>query len=102
MAILIKRYANRKLYNPETPTADRLLRPQLRVGNDLVPISWDDALDLVAACADGGPEPTEIVELGTRGLGDAVEEGLGEHAEGHGARVHGEKRMARRVSSDAS
>ena len=37
-----------KLYNPETPTRDRLQHPQLRVGGDLVPISWDDALELVA------------------------------------------------------
>lgn len=37
-----------KLYNPETPTRDRLQHPQLRVGSLLVPISWDEALELVA------------------------------------------------------
>jgi arsenite oxidase large subunit len=37
-----------RLYNPATPTADRLKRPQLRVGDQLVDISWDAALDLVA------------------------------------------------------
>ncbi len=37
-----------KLYNPEKPTRDRLQHPQLRVGDRLVTISWDEALDLVA------------------------------------------------------
>ena len=37
-----------KLYNPDKPTADRLLRPQLRTESGLVEISWDDALDLIA------------------------------------------------------
>ena len=37
-----------RLYNPETPTADRFQRPLLRVGTELVPISWPDATDLVA------------------------------------------------------
>ncbi len=38
----------KKLYNPEDPTADRYLRPMLRVRGDLVPISWELATDLVA------------------------------------------------------
>lgn len=38
----------RKLHNPDTWTADRLLRPQIRVGGALHPISWDAALYLVA------------------------------------------------------
>jgi arsenite oxidase large subunit len=38
----------RKLYNPETGTRDRLQRPKLRVGEQLVDISWDDALDIAA------------------------------------------------------
>lgn len=38
-----------RLYNPETPTADRLKRPMLRVGSELVPIAWADATDLIAA-----------------------------------------------------
>lgn len=38
----------RRLYNPDTPTADRLQYPQLRVGDDLVRITWNEALDLMA------------------------------------------------------
>ena len=37
-----------KLYSPEKPTRDRLQNPQLRVGDRLVSISWDAAIDLVA------------------------------------------------------
>jgi arsenite oxidase large subunit len=37
-----------KLYNPQTPTRDRLQQPQLRVGDHLVPITWEAALDLLA------------------------------------------------------
>ena len=37
-----------KLYNPETPTADRLQVPLLRVRGTLQPISWDAATDIVA------------------------------------------------------
>ena len=37
-----------KLYSKDTPTRDRLARPLLRVEGELVAISWDDALDLVA------------------------------------------------------
>jgi arsenite oxidase large subunit len=37
-----------RLYNPEKPTKDRLLKPQLRVGDTLVPISWGEATDLLA------------------------------------------------------
>ena len=37
-----------KVYNPEGPTKDRLQRPLLRVGGELVPVSWDLALDIMA------------------------------------------------------
>ena len=37
-----------KLYNPQTPTADRLKLPLLRVRGTLQPISWDAATDIVA------------------------------------------------------
>ena len=37
-----------KLYNPQTPTADRFQVPLLRVGGTLQPISWDAATDIVA------------------------------------------------------
>jgi len=37
-----------KLYNPRTPTADRLQFPLLRVRGSLQPISWDAATDIVA------------------------------------------------------
>ena len=30
-----------KLYSKDTPTRDRLKQPQLRVGGELYPISWD-------------------------------------------------------------
>lgn len=38
----------KKLYNEDSPTADRLLHPLLKVGDDYVPIPWDMATDLVA------------------------------------------------------
>ncbi len=37
-----------KTYNPEGPTQDRLKTPQLRVNGELVPVSWDVALDIMA------------------------------------------------------
>ena len=37
-----------KLYNPQTPTVDRLQVPLLRVRGTLQPISWDAATDIVA------------------------------------------------------
>jgi arsenite oxidase large subunit len=37
-----------KVYNPKTPTGDRLQAPLLRVRNMLMPIPWDDALAIVA------------------------------------------------------
>lgn len=37
-----------KVYNPEGPTKDRLQRPLLRVAGELVPVSWDLALDIMA------------------------------------------------------
>jgi arsenite oxidase large subunit len=43
----------KKLYNPESGTADRLQRPTLRVGDRRVEISWEDAIalagDVIAA-----------------------------------------------------
>lgn len=38
----------KKCYNPETPTADRLKYPMVRVNGELQRVSWDLALDLVA------------------------------------------------------
>ncbi|MGK0359858.1 MAG: arsenite oxidase large subunit [Bradymonadia bacterium] len=38
----------RRLYNPDTPTADRFQFPQIRVGDDLVRITWEEATDLMA------------------------------------------------------
>ncbi len=37
-----------KLFSPERPS-DRLLQPQLRVGERLLPISWESAIELIAA-----------------------------------------------------
>lgn len=37
-----------KLYSPDGPTSDRLKTPLLRVNSKLVPISWDQAFDLMA------------------------------------------------------
>ncbi|MCH7631844.1 MAG: molybdopterin-dependent oxidoreductase, partial [Planctomycetes bacterium] len=37
-----------KLYSPDKPTRDRLQHPQLRAGGQLVDISWEDALSLMA------------------------------------------------------
>lgn len=38
-----------KLYNPNTPTRERLLYPQLRVNGSLQRIDWDTALEVMAA-----------------------------------------------------
>ncbi len=38
----------KKVYNPLTPTRDRLQYPQLRVNGKLTRISWDDAIDIMA------------------------------------------------------
>ncbi len=38
----------RRLYSPDTPTADRFKTPLLRVGGELVPITWPQATDLIA------------------------------------------------------
>ncbi len=38
----------RKLYNPGTATADRFTTPLLRVRDQLVPISWDAAIEIFA------------------------------------------------------
>ena len=37
-----------KVYNPETPTRDRLLYPMIRVAGILQPVSWDLATDVMA------------------------------------------------------
>ncbi len=37
-----------KLHNPDSPTKDRLQKPLVRVNGELVPMSWDDALDIAA------------------------------------------------------
>lgn len=37
-----------KLYNPDTPTRDRLKYPMVRIGSVLTPISWDLATDVMA------------------------------------------------------
>ena len=37
-----------KLYSADMPTRDRLQHPQLRAGGELVDISWEDALSLMA------------------------------------------------------
>ena len=39
---------SQKLFSSDKPTKDRLQNPQIRVGGQLVPISWDDALSLIA------------------------------------------------------
>lgn len=41
----------RKLYNPDSPTRDRLQRPLMRVAGKLVPVSWDTALEVFAQTA---------------------------------------------------
>ncbi len=38
----------RKVYNPHTPTSDRLKHPMIRIFDILVPVSWDFALDIMA------------------------------------------------------
>lgn len=37
-----------KIYNPETPTRDRLKYPMIRIGGVLTPVSWDLATDVMA------------------------------------------------------
>ncbi|HEC23195.1 MAG TPA: arsenate reductase (azurin) large subunit [Chloroflexi bacterium] len=41
-----------KCYNPETPTRDRLLYPQIRVNGELTRVDWDTALDVMAAVSE--------------------------------------------------
>ncbi len=38
----------RKLYNPDTPTKDRLKQPLVRINGQLQPVEWDFALDIAA------------------------------------------------------
>ncbi len=38
----------RRLYSPDTETADRLLFPQLRIDGELQRITWEEAIDLMA------------------------------------------------------
>ena len=40
-----------KLYNPESDTKDRLVKPLIRVNGELQPTSWDNALDIAAEVA---------------------------------------------------
>ena len=40
-----------KVYNPDTPTRDRLQHPMLRVNGALEPVPWDTALDVFAEVA---------------------------------------------------
>jgi arsenite oxidase large subunit len=37
-----------KIYNPETPTRDRLKNPMVRIGGVLTPVSWDLVTDVMA------------------------------------------------------
>ena len=37
-----------KCYNPDTPTRDRLLYPQIRVNGELTRVDWDTALEVMA------------------------------------------------------
>ncbi len=37
-----------RLYNPDSPTRDRLTQPQVRINGELVAIGWDAAIDIVA------------------------------------------------------
>ena len=37
-----------KLYNPDTPTRDRLKTPLLRVNGELTPVSWNDTFEIMA------------------------------------------------------
>ncbi|MEH6651782.1 MAG: arsenate reductase (azurin) large subunit [Motiliproteus sp.] len=37
-----------KVYNPQTPTRDRLTSPMIRIGGTLQPVPWDFALDIAA------------------------------------------------------
>tara|TARA_R110002167_G_scaffold120730_5_gene298744 strand:+ start:4679 stop:7387 length:2709 start_codon:yes stop_codon:yes gene_type:complete len=37
-----------KVYNPQTPTRDRLVSPMIRIGGTLQPVPWDFALDIAA------------------------------------------------------
>ncbi|MES0361899.1 MAG: molybdopterin-dependent oxidoreductase, partial [Anaerolineales bacterium] len=38
-----------KCFNPDTPTRDRLLYPQIRINGELKRVEWDVALDVMAA-----------------------------------------------------
>ncbi|RMF83760.1 MAG: arsenite oxidase large subunit, partial [Nitrospinota bacterium] len=38
-----------KVYNPHKPTSDRLKHPMVRIYDILIPVSWDFALDIMAA-----------------------------------------------------
>ena len=37
-----------KVFNPDGPTSDRLKTPMLRVNEQLTPVSWDDAFEIMA------------------------------------------------------
>ncbi|HCV28390.1 MAG TPA: arsenite oxidase large subunit, partial [Dehalococcoidia bacterium] len=36
-----------KVYNPDGPTSDRLKTPLMRVNGELVPVSWNDAIEVM-------------------------------------------------------
>ena len=48
-----------KIYNPDGPTRDRLKSPLMRVNGELTPVSWNDAIDVMASVSKHG--------LGTHG-----------------------------------
>ncbi len=56
----------RKLYNPGTPTADRLTTPLLRVRGQLVPISWDNALEIFARVSEHVLETSDELAWGVK------------------------------------
>lgn len=40
-------------YSPTKPTRERLLYPMIRVGDQFMPVSWDEAIDLIARVVKG-------------------------------------------------
>jgi hypothetical protein len=63
-------------YSPTKPTRDRLLYPMVRVGDQFMPVSWDEAIDLIARVVKGvkdkwGPDSIamKIHDHGNAGAG---------------------------------
>ena len=63
-------------YSPTKPTRDRLLYPMIRVGDQFMPVSWDEAIDLIARVVKGvkdkwGPDSIamKIHDHGNAGAG---------------------------------